>query len=203
MELAAAAGDEELDLGAASSSRMVHFQDDTEWVDTEFSFGGTTQQQQQQHTDGHLQDQQQQQQHEHDDAGLDEAMSQPFVRSLFNKAASSATAGSGGCRAGGAGRSRQQAAAAAGRSAAAAAAAQAQAPLAAALGDVVGMLGDVQLLAVPADQVGHWQQLEASMPDMQRGKEQLRKMRVDLERAATRLQEERSSWEKQKVRKVA
>ncbi|WIA38456.1 hypothetical protein OEZ86_001780 [Tetradesmus obliquus] len=67
-----------------------------------------------------------------------------------------------------------------------------------ALGDVVGVIDGVQLLAVPADQVAHWQQLEASMPDMQRDKEKLRKMRVELERAATRLEQERSTWEKQK-----
>jgi syndecan 1 len=194
---AAAAGDDELDLAAASSSRMVHFQDDTEWVDTEFSFGNAQQDQQQhQHVERHEQQEhqqqhaytQQQKQHELDGAELDGTMSQPFVRSLFSKAAAAATAGSGSGRAGSAGRSKQQQAPAA-----------AAPPAAAALGDVVGVVDGVQLLAVPADQVAKWQQLEASMPDMQRDKERLRKMRVELERAATRLEQERSTWEKQKV----
>jgi hypothetical protein len=205
LDVAAAAatnGDgDELDLAAASSSRMVHFQDDTEWVDTEFSFGGTGQQQQQ-HAERHLQQEQQQhaytqqqQQHEAEEGEMDGTMSQPFVKSLFNKAASAAAAsGSGNSRVGSAGRNRQQAAA---RSAAAAASPQRSA--AAALGDIVGVVDGVQLLAVPADQVARWQQLEASMPDMQKDKERLRKMRVDLERAATRLEQERAAWEKQKV----
>lgn len=185
-----------VDSSHNSSSQLIQFQDDTEWVDTEFSFAAGLAEELA-HT-AHLQPKQQQQ-HQmqlqqrhlagHTPAnGLDaaDAPSQPYVQSLFaaksgNSSTRTASAGSKAQqhqRNGTNSNSQENPAVYGGQ-------------------DPDDM--QQQMVAVPAEVVQKWQQLEAAQPSLQQEKAGLRKMRQELEKAAARMEQERQAWEKQKV----
>jgi hypothetical protein len=56
-----------------------------------------------------------------------------------------------------------------------------------------------ELVAVPAAAVARWQQMEAAQPHMQQEKAALRKMRLELEKAAQQLELQRAAWERDRV----
>jgi len=191
----------------------IRFQDDTEWVDTEFSFAdlslGAQQDQSRPAAQHRLQQQQQQQQQasmqplgQHPEQPSSDAdgpegplSQQPYVRSIFRQQqqqqqsrphSSSSRLGTPAARRGAGPIKSPPGTAAGGRAAVGAAAADADA--------------EQQMLVVPAAAVERWQQLEAAHPNMQQEKVALKKMRQDLETAAQRLEQQRAAWERDRVR---
>lgn len=200
----------------------VKFQDDTEWVDTEFSFADLSLEAQQdqtraagqhrphsQHGQRHHQQQQQflsngRQQEPYGAvaptvAGSEEPLAQqPYVRSIFKQQQQQQQQGSrpasSQARLGTAGsRKGPHAGKSPPRSAGPSAAATAAAPAA---GDDDA---EQQMVFVPASAVARWQQLEAAQPNLQQEKAALRKMRQELEKAAQQLELQRAAWERDRV----
>lgn len=179
----------DVDLGQSSSSQLITFEDDTEWVDTEFSFSGMPDQiaaaanrsghwQQEQH---HLRE------HPRSDVtcepGADGALAQPYVRTVF---ASKGLKGSRLQTSGSKMQSRQTS--------------QHLGATAPHEDDAAGLQDAQQpMVMVPVEQVQTWQQLEQAQPDLQKQQDDLRRMRHELKSAATRLEQERQAWETQKV----
>eukprot|EP00879_Flechtneria_rotunda_P016497 GHRR01017265.1.p1 GENE.GHRR01017265.1~~GHRR01017265.1.p1 ORF type:complete len:545 (+),score=240.41 GHRR01017265.1:917-2551(+) len=204
-ELLSAAGGEE----GTHPDAILQFEDDSEWVDTDFSFADLTRQQHaagQQHA--HMQQGQQRQAQEqrqalgqqrrvqqtaivqdaeqpvHDPTVLDTGvLAQPYVRSLFAQQQSKSS----------------KPTAAAGRG-------QPQVTTAAAIGrpgtqerlppDAVAAAAAMNVHPDPA---GYQQQLAAEEHRLQQDRLALKKMRTELEKAATRLEQERQAWERQKA----
>jgi hypothetical protein len=204
--------------GLDNSLNLLHmgtrFQDDTEWVDTEFSFADLSLEAQQDQTraagqsKGRIQQQQHshQQQQQHQQAELQGVVDtggplsqQPYVRSIFRQQQQQQqqgrpissngrldTAAAAGKKGARSGRSPARTAAAA----AAAAAGTADA----------GEDAEQELVAVPAAAVARWQQLEAAQGGLHQEKAALRKMRQELEKAAQQLELQRAAWERDRVR---
>lgn len=214
---AAAAGqraglDHSINLQDMNLNMGTRFQDDTEWVDTEFSFADLSLEAQQDQTRAAGQNKARLQQHPHlqqqqavQQAELQGVVDtggplsqQPYVRSIFRQQQqqqqgrpissngrldTAVAAGKKGARSG-----RSPA-----RTAAAAAAAAA---------GTAGAGEDVEqeLVAVPAAAAARWQQLEAAQGGLHQEKAALRKMRQELEKAAQQLELQRAAWERDRVR---
>jgi FtsZ-binding cell division protein ZapB len=201
-----------------------HFEDNIEWMDTEFSLTHLPQnvpqlqqqaasiQKQQRMQQPQVQQlhQSNQQERQLADDGSPHTMlaQQPFLRSLFTASCGASAAAT----VQGTSQSRNRAAAAG--AAAAAGYDRPQHPVSAGLEEGRGSPegphhsgsaasadedSDEQLVAVSVMQVKSWQRLEAAESALQQERSNLRKMRVELEKAANRLQQEQQSWERQRV----
>lgn len=202
--------------GLSSSTNLLNicFQDDTEWVDTEFSFADLSLAAQQDQThagsqrlhQNKRQPRQHQQQEDEEqvhvagaadaDASEGPLAQQPYVRSIFRQQQQqqqsrpvSSQIRTAAVRRGARGVKSPPS------SATADAAADTQA--------VDAADPEQPMVAVPVAAVARWQQMEAAQPGLQQEKVALRKMRQDLERAAQQLEQQRAAWERDRVSKGA